>query len=59
MDAEPEVFIDPNTFSSEGLISLTNYEFSEDGLYMAYAISESGSDWNKIKVIITFNLAYI
>lgn len=50
LDAEPEVFIDPNKFSKEGLISLTNYEFSEDGEHMAYAISESGSDWNKIKV---------
>ncbi len=40
-----EVLIDPNTLSSDGTIALTGMSFSEDGRYMAYATSASGSDW--------------
>lgn len=50
LDGEPEIFVDPNEFSKEGLISMSNFEFSHDGQFMAYAVSEKGSDWNKIKV---------
>lgn len=50
LDGEPEVFIDPNMLSKEGLIAVNRYEISEDGEYMAFALSETGSDWNKIKI---------
>ncbi len=39
------MLIDPNTLSSDGTIALTGMSFSEDGRYMAYATSASGSDW--------------
>jgi prolyl oligopeptidase len=42
---EPEVFIDPNTFSEDGTISLSGLNFSKDGKFAAYRTSESGSDW--------------
>jgi len=45
---EPEVFIDPNTFSPDGTISLAGMGFSADGSRLAYSISEGGSDWRKI-----------
>ncbi len=45
---DAEVFIDPNTFSKDGTISLSGLGFTKDGSLMAYMISESGSDWNKI-----------
>jgi len=49
--AEPEVFIDPNTFSTNGTTSLAGLSFSKDGSLCAYQISEGGSDWRKVIVI--------
>jgi prolyl oligopeptidase len=46
-----EVYIDPNTFSADGTTSLAEMEFSEGGKYLAYTLSEGGSDWQKIVVI--------
>lgn len=48
---EPTVFLDPNTFSEEGTISLGSVSFSKDGSKLAYSISEGGSDWRKVLVM--------
>ena len=45
---EPEVFLDPNTFSADGTTSLGEMEFTKDGSRVAYSISEGGSDWRKV-----------
>ncbi|AUI88758.1 S9 family peptidase [Vibrio azureus] len=50
---EPEVFIDPNTFSEDGTTSLSDVSFSPDGSRVAYSISEGGSDWRKVITIET------
>lgn len=50
-DGRSEVFLDPNTFSSDGTTSLAEVSFSKDGSKLAYSISEGGSDWRKIIVI--------
>ncbi|WP_374165958.1 prolyl oligopeptidase family protein [Arcticibacter sp. MXS-1] len=50
---EPEVFLDPNKFSSDGTTSLAGIEFTKDGSLTAYQISEGGSDWRKVIVIRT------
>ncbi|WP_299049549.1 prolyl oligopeptidase family serine peptidase [uncultured Polaribacter sp.] len=50
-NSEPEVFLDPNTFSDDATTSLGTLSFSEDGKTAAYAISEAGSDWRKIMVM--------
>lgn len=47
----PEVFLDPNSFSEDGTISLGSVSFSKDGTKVAYAISEGGSDWRKVLVM--------
>ena len=44
----PEIFLDPNTFSEDGTTSLAGISFSENGKLLAYSISEGGSDWRKI-----------
>lgn len=45
LDDEPEVLLDPNTWSEEGTTSLAGLAFSDDGRYVAYGKSEAGSDW--------------
>ncbi len=42
---EPRVLIDPNTLSEDGTVALGGLEISDDGRYMAYSLSVSGSDW--------------
>ena len=46
-----EVFLDPNKFSEKGTTSLSSLSFNKKGNLAAYAISEGGSDWNKIIII--------
>ena len=48
---EPEVFLDPNTFSEDGTVSLGSLSFSKNGKIAAYSISEGGSDWRKVVVL--------
>ncbi|MBT8257552.1 MAG: prolyl oligopeptidase family serine peptidase [Bacteroidia bacterium] len=48
---QEEVFLDPNTFSEDGTISLSGLSFSRNGSLAAYSISEGGSDWRKIIVM--------
>ena len=50
-DAEPHVFLDPNTLSEDGTVALKGVFFSHDGKYVAYTISRSGSDWEEIFVM--------
>lgn len=50
LNAEPTVFLDPNTLSDDGTVALSGISFSNDGRYFAYIISRSGSDWNEIFV---------
>ncbi|MBN4081418.1 S9 family peptidase [Caldithrix abyssi] len=50
-DEEPDVFLDPNTFSEDGTVALRGLSFTEDGSLAAYLITEGGSDWRKIIVI--------
>ena len=46
-----EMFLDPNTFSADGSTSLASMSFTKDGSLVAYAVSEAGSDWNKITIL--------
>ena len=49
-DGEAEVFLDPNTFSDDGTVSMSAVSFSRDGRFVAYQLSEGGSDWRRIVV---------
>jgi prolyl oligopeptidase len=50
---EPELFLDPNTFSEDGTTSLAGISFSKDGSLAAYQTSAGGSDWTTVFVIDT------
>ena len=50
---DEEVFLDPNSFSEDGTISLTGLDFSKNGNLVSYSISEGGSDWRKVVVMDT------
>jgi prolyl oligopeptidase len=47
----PEVFLDPNKFSTDGTAVLAAFSLSKDGKYLAYGISQGGSDWSQIYVM--------
>ena len=51
IDGETEIFIDPNRFSDDCTVSMESISFSKDGSLVAYAISEGGSDWQKVVVM--------
>lgn len=50
-DEDPEIFLDPNTFSEDGTTSLAGLSFTKDGSLAAYLISEGGSDWRKAIIL--------
>jgi prolyl oligopeptidase len=51
LDGKPEVFLDPNTMSADGTAAVSLLGFSKDKKYVAYAINQSGSDWQNIYVM--------
>ncbi len=55
VNGEPEVLIDPNTLSEDGTVSMASTELSPKALYLAYMLSDGGTDWKTIHVRNTFN----
>jgi prolyl oligopeptidase len=50
-----ELFLDPNTFSQDGTVSLSGMSFTSDGSLVALLIQESGSDFRKAVVLKTID----
>jgi prolyl oligopeptidase len=50
-DSAPEVLLDPNAWSEDGTVRLSNFAPSKDAKHAVYGISRSGSDWQEYKVI--------
>ncbi|PYS71756.1 MAG: S9 family peptidase, partial [Acidobacteria bacterium] len=51
VNGKPEEFLDPNKFSADGTSVLSTFSLSKDGKYLAYGISQGGSDWVTIHVM--------
>ena len=51
LDEQPELLIDPNTWSDDGTIALAGYYLSNDGSLLAYTIQDGGSDWREARVL--------
>jgi prolyl oligopeptidase len=51
LDGDPEVLIDPNTFSEDGTVELARFSLSKDGRYAVYGIKRGGSDWEELRVM--------
>ena len=49
-NSPPRVLLDPNTLSTDGTVALSGTEASDNGRYLAYSISTSGSDWQELHV---------
>ncbi len=51
VNGKPELFLDPNKFSTDGTSTLSAFSPSKDGKYLAYGISQGGSDWTRMQVM--------
>jgi len=50
LEGEPRVLLDPNLLSPDGTVALAGVSVSEDGRWLAYGTSVSGSDWTELHV---------
>jgi len=48
--AAPRVLLDPNVLSADGTVALSGQAASDNGRYLAYSVSTSGSDWQEVHV---------
>ncbi len=55
VNGKPEVLIDPNTLSEDGTVSMASTELSPKASFLAYMLSDGGTDWKTIHVRDTSN----
>ncbi|MGH7602539.1 MAG: prolyl oligopeptidase family serine peptidase [Gemmatimonadaceae bacterium] len=49
-NAPARVLLDPNVLSPDGTVAVSGQAASNDGHYLAYSLSTSGSDWQEVHV---------
>ncbi|HJR62796.1 MAG TPA: prolyl oligopeptidase family serine peptidase [Gemmatimonadaceae bacterium] len=47
---QPRVLLDPNKLSTDGTVAITALDVSDDGEYLGYGLSASGSDWQEFRI---------
>jgi prolyl oligopeptidase len=50
LKAKPKVLLDPNKLSKDGTIALSGLSVDEKARYLAYSVSDGGSDWQEWRV---------
>ena len=50
LSAAPRVLLDPNVLSEDATIALADFVPSPDGRYVAYALSDGGTDWKTWRI---------
>lgn len=50
LDDEPTVVLDPHKLFPDGTVVVKDYDFSNDGNFLAYSYSKWDSDWHSIKI---------
>ena len=48
--SEPRVLIDPNPWAKDGATALAEWEASDDGKLLVYAVQDGGTDWRTLKL---------
>ncbi|MGZ3861600.1 MAG: prolyl oligopeptidase family serine peptidase [Bacteroidia bacterium] len=51
LDGKEEVFLDPNTLSKDGTVSVSFVGYSKDKKYITYTLQRAGSDWEEMYVM--------
>ncbi|MEQ1547198.1 MAG: prolyl oligopeptidase family serine peptidase [Chakrabartia sp.] len=47
----PRILIDPNAWAKDGATALAEWQPSDDGRYLLYAVQDGGTDWRTLKLI--------
>ena len=51
LNGEARLLIDPNAWAKDGATALADWEPSDNGKLLAYAVQDGGSDWRTIKLL--------
>jgi prolyl oligopeptidase len=51
MNGQPRILLDPNTLSTDGTVSVSEFSVSRDGRYLVYSINKAGSDWTEFNIL--------
>ncbi len=55
LNGKEEIFLDPNSMSKDGTVSINLAGYSKDKKYIAYTLNRAGSDWEEIYVMDVAN----
>ena len=50
LQASPRVLLDPNALSADATVALADFQASPDGRFLAYALSDGGTDWKTWRI---------
>jgi prolyl oligopeptidase len=50
LEDEPRMLVDPNKLSDDGTVAMIGFMPSKDGKFLAYGLSQAGSDWQTWRV---------